>query len=179
MRITGGALSGRRLHAPTRHDTRPMRDAVRMALFNILGPAVDGARFLDLFAGTGGVGIEALSRGAAQATFVENLPAALAVLRRNLAELGLSERAQVCAQDVFWALRQPGPAFELAFVGAPYGKGLAQRALGALPPERLAPEAVVVAEVFHKEPLEARYGPLSLSDRRRYGDNVLAFFVRG
>lgn len=179
MRITGGTFSGRKLLAPTQHDTRPMRDAVRMALFNILGTAVEGVRFLDLFAGTGGVGLEALSRGAAQATFVENLPAALDVLRQNVVQLGVEDRAEVVAQDVFRALLTPRLAFKLAFVGAPYGKGLAHRALGALQPAQLAPDAVVVAEVFYKEPLEADYGLLHQVDRRRYGDNLLVFFQAG
>lgn len=180
MRITGGSLRGRRLHAPRTSAIRPMREAVRLALFHLWGERVAESRFLDLFAGTGSVGLEALSRGAARATFVEALPEALRILRANLRELGLQARARVLAQDVFRALKRlEGERFDLVFVGPPYGRGLAERALAALAQADLVCEGGLVAvEVFFKEQLAARYGALTERDRRRYGDNLLVFYAR-
>lgn len=179
MRITGGHLSGRKLFAPTTRDIRPMRDAVRMALFNILADATHGARFLDLFCGTGSVGIEALSRGADQAIFVDKLPAALSVLKKNLATFELTPpRANAIRADVFDYLKRPVDApFDLVFIGPPYGKGLAHQALHALcGGQLLAPGSVAAVEVFQKESLDETYGHLVRVDDRRYGDNRLVFY---
>jgi len=181
MRITGGNLSGRQLLNPATRATRPMRDAVRLALFSILGSGVEGKRFLDLFAGTGAVGIEALSRGALSSTFVENGQAALSILGQNLEALGLLGESAVLDCDVFLALEQLAlqAPFELVFVGPPYGHGLAQKTLQALAETPLlSPEAVVVVEVFHKEELAPCCATLVEQDTRRYGDNKLAFFHR-
>jgi len=179
MRITGGNLSGRHLLSPTTKATRPMRDAVRMALFSILGPGVGGERFLDLFAGTGAVGIEALSRRASGVTFVEHGRAALNVLQQNLEALDVLERSCVLACDVFQALEQLDrqAPFSTVFVGPPYGHGLAQKTLQALGETSIvAPDGFVVVEVFRKEILSPRYATLVECDTRRYGDNRLAFY---
>lgn len=181
MRITGGNLSGRLLLSPTTKATRPMRDAVRQALFSILGLGVEGGRFLDLFAGTGAVGLEALSRRASGVTFVEHGRAALEVLQQNLETLGVLEKSCVLACDVFQALEQLDrqTPFSTVFVGPPYGHGLAQKTLQALDETSiLAPDGVVVVEVFHKETLSPRYAALVERDARRYGDNKLAFYRR-
>ena len=125
MRIIAGAFKGRRL-APVKGRIRPTAAKVREAVFSILGPAVVGARVLDLFAGTGALGIEALSRGAAAAVFVEDHPESLKVLRRNLADLGLADRTTVWPLPVTTALKKlagRGERFGLAFLDPPYGGG--------------------------------------------------------
>ncbi len=134
MRIIAGALKGRRL-APVKGRIRPTAAKVREAVFSILGPAVLGARVLDLFAGTGALGIEALSRGAAIAVFVEDHPEALKVLRRNLEDLDLLGRTTVWPLPVTTALKKVagrGERFSLAFLDPPYGGGDAAAALSAL-----------------------------------------------
>lgn len=160
-----------------------MRAQVRAALFNILNARsarVPGSRFLDLFAGTGSVGLEALSRGAAQAVFVDLSREAVALIRDNLKALGLNERAVIYHQDFISALVQletEQQRFDLAFVGPPYGKGLAERALAALAQTHILNEdALVMAEIFKKETLPEAFGHLDRSDMRRYGDNVLVFY---
>jgi len=178
MRITGGQLSGRTLITPKTRAIRPVRDAVRLSLFNILDEVVPGSRFLDLFAGTGSVGIEALSRGAREATFVDDLPEALEVIGQNLAALGLSERAEVLGEDVFYALGHLS-GHDLVFIGPPYGKGLEDRTLEKLAgSDCLNEDAIVVTELFQKDRVEARYGTLVQIDARRYGDNRLVFYRR-
>ena len=131
MRIIAGAFKGRRL-APVKGRIRPTAAKVREAVFNILGPWVHGVRVLDLFAGTGALGIEALSRGAAAAVFVEDHPGALKVLRRNLEALGLTEMTTVWPLPVAAALKKlagRGEGFGLAFLDPPYGGGEAVMAL--------------------------------------------------
>src|SRR4030042_6276579 len=134
MRVIAGALKGRRL-APVQGRTRPTAAKVREAIFNILGGAVTAARVLDLFAGTGALGIEARSRGAREAVFVEDHPEALKVLRRNLDDLDLKDRAVVHPVPVRQALKTlavHGEDFDLAFLDPPYGGEKAITALNAL-----------------------------------------------
>ncbi len=172
MRIVAGRFGGRRLSAPPGRATRPTSDRVREALFSILGEAVPGARVLDLFAGSGALGIEALSRGASSATFVERAPAALRVLRGNLAALGLE--AQVVPGDAVKFLRTASAAsrqYDLLLLDPPYR--LAARlgseisaALAGVP----APGALVVSESDRRSPLTL---DLPLQDERRYGDTLI------
>lgn len=180
MRITGGMKRGRKLVDWEVAGIRPMRDFVRAALFNILGELVFGARFLDLFCGTGSVGLEALSRGAAECVFVDSAPEACAITRRNLDALGLLDRGKVIQADFAHGinyLQRRGRRFELAFVGPPYGEGLAEESLRLLGDVRLLVEdAIVVAEVYKKEELTPVYGRLARIDQRVYGDNRLVFY---
>jgi len=180
MRIIAGALKGRRL-APVKGRIRPTSAKVREALFSILGPAVAGLRVLDLFAGTGALGIEALSRGAAAAVFVEDHPESLKVLRRNLADLGLADRATVWPLPVATALKRladRGESFGLAFLDPPYGGGEAVAALGALAAfDLLAPGARVVVEHSRRESLPEACGALTRLSVRRYGDTQVAFYL--
>ncbi len=169
MRIIAGRYKGRRLVAPAGIETRPTSDRARQALFDTLmhapwaAGAVTGAAVLDVFAGTGGMGLEALSRGAASAAFIENGRPALAALRANIAACGAGDVSRVLATD---ALTPPrGAACGLVFLDPPYGKGLVPLALAALAKAGwVAPGALVVAEVGAGEvpPAEA---PL-LGDRR-------------
>ena len=166
MRIVAGQLRGRRLRAPA-GPTRPTADRVREALFSILRD-VSGARVLDLFAGSGALGIEALSRGAAHATFVESGSGPAAVIARNLTDLGLD--APVQRRDALAFLRDPrgaGP-FDLVFCDPPYDQAprLAARLSELLPPV-LAEDARIVTESDKRSPLEL---PFALLRERTYGD---------
>lgn len=171
IRIVGGRRRGRRLAAPADRSVRPTAERVREAAFNRLvhaglGPPLAGAAFLDAFAGTGAVGLEALSRGAARAAFIERDPAALALLRRNVGEEGA-----IHARDA----ASPGPApsaFDIAWLDPPWGSGLAAPALAALGREGwLRPGALVVVESAHGDAPELP----GLIDSRRYGRTALAF----
>src|SRR5471032_2101217 len=152
MRVVGGRLKGRNLASPSSRDIRPTADRLREAVFNILIHAYDdplqGARVLDLFAGTGALGIEAISRGAAFALFVDDGAEARALLRGNVETLGLGGATRIFRRDA----TKLGPAhpvepFSLAFLDPPYGKGLAELALAAARDGGwLKPEAVVVVE---------------------------------
>jgi 16S rRNA (guanine966-N2)-methyltransferase len=179
MRIIAGEFKGRRL-APVKGRIRPTGDKVREAVFSILGPAVAGARVLDLFAGTGALALEALSRGARQAVLVEDRDAALEVLGRNLEALGLKGRARVMPLPVKKALKKlavQGTKFDLVFLDPPYGRGLAAATLTALEASGLlAPEAQAVAEHSRRETLAERLGRLRLTHSRQYGDTRVAFY---
>lgn len=181
MRIVGGSLSGRVLRAPAGSATRPTSEKVREALFNILGNrlgSLEGANVLDLFCGSGALGIEALSRGAAHATFVDSGKAALAATRANLAELGVVERALVVGGDAVAhvpKLVPPGP-WKLVFVDPPYKSDLASRAVLALPVANLIPGGTIVIEHDrHNAPPDA-LGSLLRTDQRRYGDTLISFY---
>jgi len=174
MRVIAGRFGGRRLASPAGPRTRPTADRVKEALFSMLG-SVEGASVLDLFAGTGALGIEALSRGASSATFVERDDAALKALRENLRALGLdSRRAQVRAVDVRSALKQAlreGERYELVFLDPPYESASdwgPQLAL-ALPP-LLSAGARIVVESDRRRPLSL---PLPVERQRRYGDTSI------
>src|SRR2546429_8041524 len=129
MRVIAGTAKGRILRSPRSRDTRPITDRAKESLFGILGDRIPGSRFLDLFAGTGGVGIEALSRGCAHATFVERSAGAVAVIRHNLAVTQLAASAEVVAADVFRYLRGDTAPFDVVFVAPPQWLGLWPRAV--------------------------------------------------
>lgn len=186
MRIVGGVHRGRRLAAPPGEAVRPTSDRAREALFNILSHgsfAAAGLPFadrpvLDAFAGTGVFGLEALSRGASQAAFIEQGREALAALRRNVAALGESERAHIVAGD---ATRPPRAPFAcaVAFLDPPYRSGLAAPALTALAAAGwLAPDALVVVEIAASETLPPPAG-FTIVDERVYGAARLVFLRRG
>jgi pantetheine-phosphate adenylyltransferase/16S rRNA (guanine(966)-N(2))-methyltransferase RsmD len=192
LRIIGGALGGRRLTAPPGAVTRPTADRVREALFNILGAPTAGARVLDVFAGAGALGLEALSRGAAEAWFIERAPAALRCLRANVAGLDLDAACHVVRGDAVAILRRwdatarqrdltggadPGLRFGWVFLDPPYQTDLAARALAVLGEGRLlAPDARVVVEHDRRNPPEPRHGGLVRTDLRRYGDTELSLY---
>ena len=179
MRVIAGTRKGHTLVAPRGTDTRPTSDRVREALFSTLG-SVEGDRVLDLFAGSGALGIEALSRGAAHATFVDAGRPAGAAIRDNLRELGLEARATVIPADaVATAARHQGAApWRLVFVDPPYRSDLATRAVLALPSERLAEDAVIVIEHDRRSAPPETLGSLLRTDQRRYGDTLISFYVR-
>jgi 16S rRNA (guanine966-N2)-methyltransferase len=175
MRVIAGRYGGRRLSAPKGRTTRPTSERVREALFAMLGD-VEGARVLDLFAGTGALGIEALSRGARQAVFVECDRAAIEALQSNLAALGLAgEEAQLRrerADDALRRARKRKETYDLLLIDPPYGQALQ---LGSRLPAALegvlAPRARVVLERDRRTPLDLG---LELEKERRYGDTTIA-----
>jgi 16S rRNA (guanine966-N2)-methyltransferase len=178
MRLIGGLAGGRRLITPRGRQTRPTGAKVREAIFNILGPPPEG-QVLDLYAGTGALGLEALSRGASAAVFVERDHAPLAALRRNIKELGLEDRATVLGADVCTGLRRlsgTGARFSWVFLDPPYVKEtegvLAELSGSGL----LTPCAVVVLEHDRRNRPPEHVGALFLTDRRQYGDTELSFF---
>ncbi len=177
MRIVGGTHGGRVLRAPAGRDTRPTSEKVREALFNILG-SVEGDHVLDLFAGSGGLGIEALSRGAAHATFVDGGKLALTAVRANLKELGLEDRAKVIAGDAVTnaARLVPTEPWRIVFIDPPYASELASRAVLALPTAHLAAGAVIVIEHDRRNAPPDTLGSLLRTDQRRYGDTMISFF---
>ena len=177
MRIVAGKHRGRRLAAPEGAGVRPTSDRAREALFNVLAhrplhadgkPILAEARVLDVFAGTGAMGLEALSRGAAHATFVERDRAALAALEKNIAELGEAARSTILRTDAL-ALPRAKEAASLAFLDPPYGEGLAEPALAALVKGGwLEDGAVVIVELGKRDALSPPAALTSL-DERRYG----------
>jgi len=175
VRIVAGAYGGRRLAAPRGGRTRPTADRVREALFSMLGP-VGGARVLDLFAGSGALGLEALSRGAAEATFVDSSSAAVRAVRTNLEALGAG--AEVRREDARAFLRNAraaGRQYDLVFLDPPYQRaGALAEALAEDLAAVLAPRARVVAESDRRSPLEL---PLALQADRRYGDTVIRIYT--
>jgi len=172
MRVVAGRYGGRRLVAPPGSATRPTSDRVREALFSVLGAAVEGARVLDLYAGSGALGIEALSRGAASAVFVDRSARAIAAIRTNLEALDIE--AEVRRMEARAALRTAparADAYDLVFLDPPYRRaGELGRELSEALPAVLAPGARVVSESDRREPLELE---LPLVDERRYGDTVI------
>jgi len=146
-------------------------------VFAILGSVAD-AQVLDLFAGTGALGIEALSRGAGHVTFVDSARSAIAAIRGNLRALGVEDRATVIAADAVAAARQvPAAPWQLVFVDPPYRSDLAVRAITALPEAHLAPGAVIVIEHDRHNAPPDPLGSLLRTDQRRYGDTLISFFV--
>jgi 16S rRNA (guanine966-N2)-methyltransferase len=174
MRVVAGSARGRRLVAPRTRGTRPITDRVKETLFGILGEAVLDARVLDLYAGSGAVGIEALSRGAAQCTFVERGREALSALRRNLEETGFGHAATVVDGDVLRFLdAQPTHRYGLVMLDPPFAERAILAPLERLVPH-LAPGAIVVVRHFWRTSFEA---PRQLAEvrERRLGETRLSF----
>jgi len=166
-RIVAGTLGGRRLTVPSDARVRPTADRVREAWFSILGGTVLGARVLDLCAGSGALGIEAVSRGAAAATLVEINPKSLAAIRANIDTLGVADRVRVVRQDAVRFVEKLEPmAFDLVLADPPYGIGVAERLVERF---RAAPFAPIFA-IEHRAA-----DPIEGDDTRTYGDTAVTF----
>jgi 16S rRNA (guanine(966)-N(2))-methyltransferase RsmD len=188
MRIIAGSLRSRSLDAPPGLATRPTSDRLRETLFNVLAPRIQGAVFLDLYSGSGAVGMEALSRGAASVDFVEKAPAALKVLRGNLERLGLRTGFRIHSAAVGATLRKMqaacdakvSVAFDLVFLDPPWDAAseyaATLRLLGSLAAGLLADGALLIAEHRRKEHLEDRYGSLARTRLLEQGDAALSFY---
>jgi 16S rRNA (guanine(966)-N(2))-methyltransferase RsmD len=174
LRVSGGEARGRRLKAPK--GIRPTQGMVKQAIFNLVGPAIEGAQVLDLFAGSGALGIEALSRGAAGVTFVDHQARGLAILRQNLDVLGLKERARIVRGDaVRWLEASPDTVKRagVVFLDPPYDDVVLDRALKVL--DRTLENATVVAEHSRRQVMPA-LTRLQLDRQRRYGDTMVTVF---
>ena len=181
MRVITGTARGRRLREPEGLDTRPTTDRVKEGLFSAIQFDIEGRRVLDLFAGTGQLGIECLSRGAERAVFVDSGPKALAVVRENLKTTGLTDRAAVVSGDALEYLARTRDRFDLIFLDPPYGTGLLEQAMeriGAF--DILNPHGIIVAEHPVNTAVPAlrqcaagrtyRYGKIAVTLYRRQGD---------
>jgi len=181
VRIIAGAYKGRRLVAPRGERTRPTADQVRIALLDTLMPWLPEARVLDLFAGAGGVGLEALSRGAAHATFVERDARAMQALRANVTTLGVERAVRIVRDDVRRALqglRRDGERFDVVFLDPPYDGDDVAMTLDTFGMELLADGAVVVAQHLTKRTPPTSIGGLTAFRTRRFGETTLTFFRR-
>jgi len=172
LRVAGGESRGRRLKAP--RNIRPTQGIVKQAIFNIVAAQVEGANVIDLFAGSGAIGIEALSRGAKQVTFVDRGERGLAILRQNLDALDVSRRARVVRADVVrWIESSPDElkTADLVFLDPPYGDQVFDRALRAI--DRSGTGATIVAEYSRRQSVP-QLDHLKLGREHRYGDTMLA-----
>lgn len=183
MRVISGQAKGRRLKVPKGHALRPTADRVKEALFNILPRSLSGCKVLDLFAGTGNLSAEALSRGASEALLIDRAREARRTARENLRSLGLLENTRIWQTPVIRGVRllsRRGETFDLVFLDPPYERGLVEPALRAIAKAEILKESgVVVAEHSVREKVEAGYGPLKLRDQRRYGATLVSFFGLG
>ncbi len=178
MRVIAGSAKGIKLQAVPGGGTRPISDRVKEALFNILGNAVVDSHVLDLFAGTGSVGIEALSRGAEQVVFVEKHPKAIATIRDNLRRTRLQDGARVTRTDVFTFLAGDPAPFDLIYIAPPQNQGLWKKALLALEasPGWLHPDGLAIVQIFPKELEPLALDTLRLTEQRTYGSTLLCFY---
>ncbi len=184
MRIIAGTAKGRRLFTPAKKSRRirPTADRAREALFSIIGKEVMGAAVLDLYAGTSALGLEALSRGAESALFVDLHNEALGLIGKNIELCGFSERSRVVRRDLtkglsFLEQQAPATGYDLVFLDPPYGKELASKALADLGTMTLlAEDGLVIAEEESGAEFAEVYQGLRLFDRRRYGDTGFWLF---
>lgn len=181
MRIIGGAYKRKTILSVPGTDTRPTSDRLRESLFNILSATVCGTCVLDLYAGTGALGLEALSRGARQCVFVDNRKKALEVIRKNLASCAIDDRARVIFWDIsqnLTCLRQQNPPFDLVFMDPPYGKNLVPHTLMALITSGcLSHGAQIVCEHDTKDEIPFVPDHMTLTDQRFYGRTGVSFFT--
>jgi len=179
MRIISGSARGRKIKVP-KTTLRPLSDQARESLFNILAKLVPDSIFLDLFAGSGAVGLEALSRGAKLSMFVERERKAVEVIRENIEDLGFSDRSEVYSIDALRALKifqKNNAKFDIIFMGAPYGSPDLAKALKFIGESGfLSPNGVLIAEHRFKSILEDVYGVLKKIREERYGDTVFSFY---
>lgn len=178
MRVITGIARGRRLKTLEGRDIRPTTDRVKEALFSIIQFELEGCTVLDMFAGSGQLGIEALSRGAAKAVFVDSDKRSAAVIRENLEHTGLSSQAEVYNADSLMFVRNRGEKFDIVLLDPPYGKGILQQALEAVAP-CMNENGVIVCELPEREELPQMAGSLALYRRYRYGKTELAVYRGG
>jgi 16S rRNA (guanine966-N2)-methyltransferase len=181
IRIIGGELKGRKLITVSGADTRPTADRVRESIFNILGGHVRGAHVLDLYAGTGAMGLEALSRGAQFAFFIDDQKAALSALKKNIKTCSLEDRCTVVKWNIFGnlnTLRSHRPAFNLVYIDPPYNKDMIQPTLSNLDLSQcLAKGARLVVEHSMHEAIPEIGPAFKIADLRRYGKTLVSFLI--
>ncbi len=178
-RVIAGKAKGRRLKLVPGEGTRPVMDRVKESLFNILAVDVPGCTWLDMFAGTGAIGIEALSRGAAEVVFIDKSRLAIKTIRENLEHTELAEHARVLNMDALGYLeRNASVQFDIVYIAPPQYHGLWKEALLKLDsrPEWLAPDAIVIVQIDPKEQETLMLENLEACDERKYGRTLLWFF---
>ena len=176
MRVIAGRFKGRRLNAPTWEGLRPTSDKLRETLFNILAPRVEGARVVDGYAGTGAIGIEALSRGAAHVTFIESHRRAAALIEENLRACGVEQGYTIQCADVVAALDAPASAFDLILLDPPYDTENVSAALDAAARHLAGDGLIVLERATRREPEESE-AVIRVRDVKS-GDSTLTFFER-
>jgi 16S rRNA (guanine(966)-N(2))-methyltransferase RsmD len=180
MRVISGTAKGRKLKRVPGDSTRPIMDRVKENLFNILGDFVFESRWLDLFAGTGQVGIEALSRGAMEVVFIDNVRAAIQTIRSNLEHTDLLSKAKIAQVDAFSYLSHPFNApFDLIYVAPPQYKDMWEKVMLSIdqnPAKYLEPDGIIVAQIDPKEHQDLALENLYEYDQRRYGSTLLCFY---
>jgi 16S rRNA (guanine(966)-N(2))-methyltransferase RsmD len=180
-RIISGKARGIRLQSVPGDITRPITDRVKEALFNILGADIQDVSFLDLFGGTGSVGIEALSRGAGFARFIDLNQPAISTIKTNLERTHLKEKAEVVHMDAFFYLKRPADrSFEYIYIAPPQYKGLWQQSLIDLDcnPGWLSPDAWVIVQIHPIEYEKMRFKNFEEFEQRRYGSTILVFYEK-
>lgn len=184
LRIISGEAKGHKLKTPKGTTTRPTSDRVKESLFNIIAPYLADAKVLDIFAGTGNLGIEALSRGAGEAVFIDKSPQCTDIIRENLIHTKLSHKAQILTGDAFNAiskLKGQGIKFDIVFMDPPYSKNMVQEALLSISDGVIIKDGtIVIAERDLDDPVDGEVGCLCLIRNQKYGDTVLSFYsVKG
>jgi 16S rRNA (guanine966-N2)-methyltransferase len=181
MRIISGTAKGRKLVTPRDRSLRPTSDRVKESIFNILQNKLEGKVVLDLFAGTGNLGIEALSRGAKKTIFVEKGRQALRLIQRNLNQFGLKERSEIFSKDANRAigiLKEKGESFDLILMDPPYEKGLIQKTITKLNSHQIFhKDSILVIEHNRREPLPRNMNGWNLIRQRRIGETVISFLT--
>jgi len=181
MRIISGTSGGKKLRPLRGQSIRPTSDRVKESIFNILGDEVDGKHVLDLFAGTGNLGIESLSRGATRAVFVEKEKSAIDLIKKNLSHCGFEDRVHIMTGEVERAIRllhRKGEVFDFIFMDPPYRRGLVQKTLELLAAQPLHHEdSILVIEHDRREPLSESMEEWVLLRKRLFGDTVVSFIA--
>lgn len=175
MRVITGEARGRRLETLEGEDVRPTTDKVKEAIFSAIQFDIQGRTFLDLFAGSGQMGIEAISRGAVSATFVDSSRKAIDVVRKNLNNVGFYSRAKVVHTDSLGFLNMNTEAFDIAFLDPPYGTGVLQQAL-PLVAEKMKKTGIIIAESNENDEILQNYGEFVLDRERHYGKIKVSVF---
>ena len=181
MRIIAGKFGGRRLSSFQAEHLRPTTDRIKESIFNSLAAEIEGARVLDLYAGTGNLGLEALSRGARQVVAIESSRKSIQIIRKNLALLQIEQNYELLERDVFRFTKDfIGEAFDLIFIDPPFTQKLADASMSAVAASRLfAPHTRIVIESSKHESLLSQYLSLQCYRQKDYGDKKLSFFQQG
>lgn len=180
LRVISGEFKGRKLYSVRGLSTRPSAERLREAVFNILSPRIRHANFLDMFAGTGAFGIEALSRGAHSAVFIEKSPSALTIIHKNVELCGITNRTKIIRWDAIKNLnciKNIIPPFDIVFMDPPYEQNLIEPAIGnLLSTHSLIPNALIIIEHSIHETILQRFQQIMLIDQRKYGKSLVSFF---
>ena len=180
MRIITGSAKGKKLLAVPGDSTRPILDRVKVSLFSIIRPRIEGSRWLDLFAGSGAVGLEALSEGAEHCVFIDLNEAAYQTIKKNIELTKLAEKSEVRRSDAFSYLKHSNGSFDFIYIDPPQFNGLWERSLEFIAerPQLLREEGIIIIKMHPKEWSTQEYPALTLLRQERYGNSLLTFFQK-